>query len=798
MLRLALALAVLVSAALCAPYELSHGVRQPFSIQSTSEYFWYSLDAHDTRARTSFVLEADNGYATAWICDNHQTNVDDCIANKLASFVSGSWIDIDLTSTIARLGNPAYQVVVSGTAGAQCAITGTSVIPLQNNQVWDYNFDDDGSIYDAVTNPIRWFSVFSCEAETQALFSSLQGQTIYVSTTHGHPTAATAGVLTSTNGIVKITQVCLSIHMRCHNVFLVSSSPSEPGAVQVMNRVSTRTDRHRRADRPPSRSLSFFGDSTPDRHTPVHTDTHTSTDSVWVRPVLGDLGSGRVVPGGTGGEGVVRDGSAGSVHTFVGTPSYMAPEVLSGYGYGRPVDVFGIGCLLKEMCTRELPFGKGSAQQVMATIRSGTYSTAIPSMYPPSLHTLVAQCMAAKASHRPSIQDVYSVLSGIQADMERERERRSAEAEPAHILSARVPRESPTPSPRGSMVMDSTQTLPTPSASYPPDPDSTSTYGGDTVSRRSSVIPPRLTSERGRGRDDVVAVPSVRQSRVGRAPLTARHSPTRSVHLNTSEGRDGSMDHRDYRRGGRRAPLRQRPQSASASGPSRRGRESLDNQELGDKHVSHYMAAHFGVRAHMQSLSEHALSRETVSTGSDGVGDIGYQKVYHRAPLRSRVPSTEQEPTVTSVRPSSARSERDIASVRGRVEREDGSRGRRGWDAPSGGWAPTHAAQVGLDHPDPVITGKKHSPVRRVSRRRSVSSMGRPRVPEVDIGARLRGEEEESDGEGDLSHRAKVLRRRARPVSARIARPTPEPGPSTYKADAPSVRRFNSLFETWM
>jgi NIMA (never in mitosis gene a)-related kinase len=40
-----------------------------------------------------------------------------------------------------------------------------------------------------------------------------------------------------------------------------------------------------------------------------------------------------------------------TIMTKVGTDSYMAPEVIQGETYGKAADVWGIGCIIYELCT---------------------------------------------------------------------------------------------------------------------------------------------------------------------------------------------------------------------------------------------------------------------------------------------------------------------------------------------------------------------------------------------------------------------------------------------------------------
>ena len=49
----------------------------------------------------------------------------------------------------------------------------------------------------------------------------------------------------------------------------------------------------------------------------------------------------------------------GRAFTIVGTPHYMAPEVISGKGHGPAADYWSLGVLLYEMLCEALPFGEG-------------------------------------------------------------------------------------------------------------------------------------------------------------------------------------------------------------------------------------------------------------------------------------------------------------------------------------------------------------------------------------------------------------------------------------------------------
>ena len=51
-------------------------------------------------------------------------------------------------------------------------------------------------------------------------------------------------------------------------------------------------------------------------------------------------------------------------HTCCGTLEYFAPELVRGKGYGKPVDIWGIGILLFEMLVGCTPFNADSQGKV--------------------------------------------------------------------------------------------------------------------------------------------------------------------------------------------------------------------------------------------------------------------------------------------------------------------------------------------------------------------------------------------------------------------------------------------------
>lgn len=78
--------------------------------------------------------------------------------------------------------------------------------------------------------------------------------------------------------------------------------------------------------------------------------------------------------------------SASMARSLVGTPLYMAPEVLAGQPYGWQADMWSAGCVLNELVTLHRPFNApdvGHLKQLHSTFRApGAVADVAPSLVP--------------------------------------------------------------------------------------------------------------------------------------------------------------------------------------------------------------------------------------------------------------------------------------------------------------------------------------------------------------------------------------------------------------------------------
>jgi serine/threonine-protein kinase len=102
--------------------------------------------------------------------------------------------------------------------------------------------------------------------------------------------------------------------------------------------------------------------------------------------------------------GVAHFASSNMTRTgvMIGTPSYMAPEQITGGAVGPQSDIFSAGAVLYELLTGTSPFAGGSLQAVMYRVLSETPpspGTSAPGL-PPKLNEIVTRALAKEPGQR--------------------------------------------------------------------------------------------------------------------------------------------------------------------------------------------------------------------------------------------------------------------------------------------------------------------------------------------------------------------------------------------------------------
>jgi NIMA (never in mitosis gene a)-related kinase len=86
--------------------------------------------------------------------------------------------------------------------------------------------------------------------------------------------------------------------------------------------------------------------------------------------------------------------------TYVGTPFYMSPEICAAEKYTLKSDIWSLGCIIYELCTREPPFNAKSHFQLVQKIKEGKVAP-LPTVYSAELMGVIKDCLKVNPDRRP-------------------------------------------------------------------------------------------------------------------------------------------------------------------------------------------------------------------------------------------------------------------------------------------------------------------------------------------------------------------------------------------------------------
>ncbi|ODV62046.1 serine/threonine protein kinase KIN3, partial [Ascoidea rubescens DSM 1968] len=86
--------------------------------------------------------------------------------------------------------------------------------------------------------------------------------------------------------------------------------------------------------------------------------------------------------------------------TYVGTPYYMSPEVLTNRPYTPLCDIWSLGCVMYELCASHPPFEAKSHIELYQKIKKGIFPS-LPNNYSSKLKSTITACINIDPDQRP-------------------------------------------------------------------------------------------------------------------------------------------------------------------------------------------------------------------------------------------------------------------------------------------------------------------------------------------------------------------------------------------------------------
>jgi serine/threonine protein kinase len=111
---------------------------------------------------------------------------------------------------------------------------------------------------------------------------------------------------------------------------------------------------------------------------------------------LGDFGIAKVL-----------DGTRDFANTCIGTPYYMSPELFKNKPYSYKSDVWGLGCVIYEMCNLRHAFDAQSLNGLAMKIMKGAYPPTTP-FYSKGLRDLISRMLIVNPAQRPSLVEILN------------------------------------------------------------------------------------------------------------------------------------------------------------------------------------------------------------------------------------------------------------------------------------------------------------------------------------------------------------------------------------------------------
>jgi serine/threonine protein kinase len=136
----------------------------------------------------------------------------------------------------------------------------------------------------------------------------------------------------------------------------------------------------------------------------IHCDLKSSNiliDDNW-KIKIGDFGLSRFLK-------KELEGNSGRI----GTPHWMAPEILKGKKYEHSADIFSFGMIMWEILSLEIPYYGINPYQVISLVADQRKIVQVPKEGHPEIRKLIKQCIEYDSSKRPKLDDIVEILEKL-------------------------------------------------------------------------------------------------------------------------------------------------------------------------------------------------------------------------------------------------------------------------------------------------------------------------------------------------------------------------------------------------
>ena len=102
----------------------------------------------------------------------------------------------------------------------------------------------------------------------------------------------------------------------------------------------------------------------------------------------------------------------------MGTPHWMAPEILNGGKYDSPSDIYSFGILLWEMMTGKIPYKDYSTAQIIGLVgKQENHHIEIPGYPNKELLDIFMRCTERDPAKRPTFKQIVRDLEKVETMM---------------------------------------------------------------------------------------------------------------------------------------------------------------------------------------------------------------------------------------------------------------------------------------------------------------------------------------------------------------------------------------------